>query len=103
MQARTLGNSGLEVSAVGLQIALAWLLSRRPWIVPIPGTTQRPRLEENNGAANIVLSAADLGAIESALQQIQIIGDRYPAHLQRNVGRLPAESASFGWLTQTSL
>jgi aryl-alcohol dehydrogenase-like predicted oxidoreductase len=74
-------------AATRAQIALAWLLARKPWIVPIPGTTKLHRLEENNGAANIVLSAADLGAIESALQQIQIVGDRYPAHLQQNVGR----------------
>lgn len=73
--------------ATRAQIALAWLLARKPWIVPIPGTTKLHRLEENNGAANVVLSAADLGAIESALQQIQIVGDRYPAHLQQNVGR----------------
>lgn len=73
--------------ATRAQIALAWLLARKPWIVPIPGTTKLHRLEENNGAANIVLSASDLGAIESALQQIQIVGDRYPAHLQQNVGR----------------
>lgn len=73
--------------ATRAQIALAWLLARKPWIVPIPGTTKRHRLEENNGAANIVLSAADLGAIESALQQIQVVGERYPAHLQQNVGR----------------
>ncbi|PHX44181.1 aldehyde oxidase [Pseudomonas sp. NZIPFR-PS5] len=73
--------------ATRAQTALAWLLARKPWIVPIPGTTKRHRLEENNGAANIVLSAADLGAIESALQQIQVVGERYPAHLQQNVGR----------------
>ena len=73
--------------ATRAQIALAWLLARKPWIVPIPGTTQLHRLEENNGAANVVLSAADLGAIESALQQIQIVGDRYPAHLQQRVDR----------------
>jgi aryl-alcohol dehydrogenase-like predicted oxidoreductase len=73
--------------ATRAQIALAWLLARKPWIVPIPGTTKLHRLEENIGAAHILLSAADLGAIESALQQIQIVGDRYPAHLQQNVGR----------------
>lgn len=73
--------------ATRAQIALAWLLARKPWIVPIPGTTKLHRLNENNGAANVVLSAADLGAIESALQQIKIVGDRYPAHLQQNVGR----------------
>lgn len=73
--------------ATRAQIALAWLLARKPWIVPIPGTTKLHRLNENNGAANVVLSAADLGAIESALQQIKIVGDRYPARLQQNVGR----------------
>ena len=73
--------------ATRAQIALAWLLARKPWIVPIPGTTKLHRLEENNGAANVVLSAADLGAIESALQEIQIVGDRYPAHLQQRVDR----------------
>lgn len=73
--------------ATRAQIALAWLLARKPWIVPIPGTTKLHRLEENIGAAHILLSAADVGAIESALQQIQIVGDRYPAHLQQNVGR----------------
>ena len=69
------------------QIAIAWLLARKPWIVPIPGTTKLHRLEENNGAAAIELSAADLSAIESALKQIQIVGERYPAHLQQQVDR----------------
>lgn len=69
------------------QIAIAWLLACKPWIVPIPGTTKLHRLEENNGAAAIELSAADLSAIESALKQIQIVGERYPAHLQQQVDR----------------
>lgn len=73
--------------ATRAQIAIAWLLARKPWIVPIPGTTKLHRLEENNGAANIKLTAADLSAIESALKQVQIVGDRYPAHLQERVGR----------------
>jgi aryl-alcohol dehydrogenase-like predicted oxidoreductase len=73
--------------ATRAQIALAWLLARKPWIVPIPGTTKLHRLEENNGAAQIELTAADLGAVESALKQIQIVGDRYPAHLQQRVDR----------------
>jgi pyridoxine 4-dehydrogenase len=69
------------------QIALAWLLARKPWIVPIPGTTKLHRLEENTGAADVVLDTADLAAIEQALQGIEVVGERYPAHLQRNVGR----------------
>jgi pyridoxine 4-dehydrogenase len=69
------------------QVALAWLLARKPWIVPIPGTTKLHRLEENNQAANVQLTTADLAAIESALQLIQIVGDRYPAHLQQRVDR----------------
>lgn len=73
--------------ATRAQIAIAWLQARKPWIVPIPGTTKLSRLEENNGAAAIELTNNDLSAIESALNQIQIVGDRYPAHLQQRVGR----------------
>lgn len=69
------------------QIALAWLLAQKPWIVPIPGTTRLHRLEENIGAAAVELSGADLAAIEAALKQIQVAGDRYPAHLQQRVDR----------------
>jgi pyridoxine 4-dehydrogenase len=69
------------------QIALAWLLARKPWIVPIPGTTKLHRMEENIGAAAVELSAGDLAAIESALQTIKVVGDRYPAHLQQRVDR----------------
>ncbi|MFL9945948.1 aldo/keto reductase [Paraburkholderia agricolaris] len=69
------------------QIALAWLLAQKPWIVPIPGTTKLHRLQENIGAASVELSAADLTAIEAALKQIQVVGDRYPAHLQQRVDR----------------
>jgi aryl-alcohol dehydrogenase-like predicted oxidoreductase len=69
------------------QIALAWLLAQKPWIVPIPGTTRLHRLEENIGAAAVELSGADLAAIEAALKQIQVVGDRYPAHLQQRVDR----------------
>ncbi len=63
------------------QIALAWLLAQKPWIVPIPGTTKLHRLEENLGAVNLHLSTADLSAIQSALDQILVQGERYPAHL----------------------
>ncbi len=69
------------------QIAIAWLLAQRPWIVPIPGTTKLHRLEENVGAVAVDLTAQDLSAIEAGLQQVTIVGDRYPAHLQQRVDR----------------
>jgi aryl-alcohol dehydrogenase-like predicted oxidoreductase len=67
-------------------IALAWLLSQKPWIVPIPGTTKAHRLEENVGAANVAPDAADLAEI-GALSRIKVEGDRYPAALQANIDR----------------
>ena len=73
--------------ATRAQIAIAWLLAQKPWIVPIPGTTKLHRLEENVGAAAVELSADDLSAIEAALRQITVVGDRYPAHLQQRVDR----------------
>ncbi|MEZ5832564.1 MAG: aldo/keto reductase [Dongiaceae bacterium] len=69
------------------QIALAWLLARKPWIVPIPGTTKLNRLEENVGAAAVALTAADLRDIESAVSKVAVQGARYPEHLQKLVGR----------------
>ncbi len=69
------------------QLALAWLLAQKPWIVPIPGTTKLHRLEENLGGATLELSADDLKAIDAAASQVKLQGDRYPAHLQRLVGR----------------
>ncbi|WOS64404.1 aldo/keto reductase [Sinorhizobium fredii] len=69
------------------QIALAWLLAQKPWIVPIPGTTKLHRLEENLGAAAVELSAQDAAEIADALEKIDIVGDRYPAHLQARVGK----------------
>ena len=69
------------------QIALAWLLAQKPWIVPIPGTTKLHRLEENNGAADVELSASDLREIESAAAEITIQGARYPERLERMTGR----------------
>lgn len=68
------------------QVALAWLLAQRPWIVPIPGTTKRGRLEENLGAADLELTAADLAQIERAAAAIPIEGDRYPPHLMATTG-----------------
>jgi aryl-alcohol dehydrogenase-like predicted oxidoreductase len=69
------------------QIALAWLLAQKPWIVPIPGTTKLHRLKENLGAAGVELTAADLEQIEKALAAIEVQGERYPAQLQKLVGR----------------
>ena len=74
-------------NATPAQIALAWLLAQRPWIVPIPATTKRHRLEENLGAATLVLTSSDLREIEDALGAITLHGDRYPEALQRLVGR----------------
>jgi len=69
------------------QIAIAWLLAKRPWIVPIPGTTKLHRLEENLGGASIELGADDLARIEQALAAVEVQGARYPAALQARVGR----------------
>lgn len=69
------------------QIALAWLLAQKPWIVPIPGTTKLQRLEENLGAATVSLSDSELNTIVGALRNAKIQGDRYPASLQSRVGR----------------
>ncbi len=68
------------------QIALAWLLARKPWIVPIPGTTKLHRLEENLGAAEVALSADDLAQIETAAAAIQVEGERYPEQLMKTTG-----------------
>jgi len=69
------------------QLALGWLLSQRPWIVPIPGTTKAHRLQENIGAATIALTREELAQIDEALGAIQVQGDRYPAHLAARVGK----------------
>jgi aryl-alcohol dehydrogenase-like predicted oxidoreductase len=74
-------------NATPAQIALAWLLAQKPWIVPIPGTTKLHRLDENLGAAKIELTANDLREIEGAASQIQVQGERYPEELQKLVGR----------------
>jgi aryl-alcohol dehydrogenase-like predicted oxidoreductase len=78
---------GEEKKATPAQIALAWLLARKPWIVPIPGTTKLRRLEENLAAANVELTAANLAEIERAAAAIQIEGERYPQHLMATTGR----------------
>lgn len=69
------------------QVALAWLLAKAPWIVPIPGTTKMHRLEENLGAAGVTLSPAALDHINQTLANIDVVGDRYPQHLQARVGK----------------
>ena len=76
-----------ETSRTPAQIALAWLLAQRPWIVPIPGTTKLHRLEENLGGADVVLTGADLARIAQALRTIKVQGDRYPASHQRLINR----------------
>lgn len=81
-----LSNIAQEKAASPAQIALAWLLAQKPWIVPIPGTTKIHRLEENLAAADITLSAAELSVIEEAASKIVIEGARYPEHLQKRVG-----------------
>jgi aryl-alcohol dehydrogenase-like predicted oxidoreductase len=73
--------------ATPAQIALAWLLAQKPWIVPIPGTTKLQRLEENIGAAAVELTAGDLRDIESATSQVMIHGARYPEHIERMSNR----------------
>ncbi|NRP19552.1 General stress protein 69 [Ensifer adhaerens] len=82
-----LGQIAARKEITPAKVALAWLLAQKPWIVPIPGTTKLHRLEENIGAAAVRLSASDLGEIDSALAEVTIEGDRYPAHLQARVGR----------------
>lgn len=76
-----------EKNVTPAQIALAWLLAQKPWIVPIPGTTKLHRLTENLGAADLVLNAEDLRKIANALETVKIVGDRYPASLMARVGR----------------
>ena len=77
---RTIGE---RKAATPGQVALAWLLAQRPWIVPIPGTSKRHRLEENIGAADVELTADDLADIERAASAITIKGARYPEALER--------------------
>ncbi len=76
-----------EKRATPAQIALAWLLARKPWIVPIPGTTKLHRLEENLGAVSVRLTSTDLTEITEAAAEIEVHGARYPAHLQARVGK----------------
>lgn len=74
-------------NATPAQIALAWVLAQKPWIVPIPGTRKLHRLEENVGATNVELTISELNEIHTALANIKVSGDRYPAEVAKNVGR----------------
>ena len=82
-----LGSIAERKKATTAQIALAWLLAQKPWIVPIPGTTKLHRLEENIGAAAVVLTADDLRDIDSAASKITVEGTRYPEHMEQMTGR----------------
>ena len=82
-----LGRFAQQKKVTPAQIALAWLLAQKPWIVPIPGTTKLHRLEENIGAANVQLSPDDLRELEIAASMISVQGARYPEELQKLVGR----------------
>jgi aryl-alcohol dehydrogenase-like predicted oxidoreductase len=82
-----IGDIARGKSATPAQVALAWVLAQRPWMVPIPGTTKSHRLEENLGAANVELTADDLRKIDSAVSQLAIHGERYPAAAQKMINR----------------
>ncbi len=82
-----LGTIAAQKNATPAQIALAWLLAQKPWIVPIPGTTKLDRLDENIGAASIELTADDLATIEQAAAKITVHGNRYPEKLEELTGR----------------
>jgi len=82
-----LGRIAKKKNATPAQIALAWLLAQKPWIVPIPGTTKLHRLDENLGAVNVQLTPDDLGDIESAAAKIKVEGARYPETLEQLTGR----------------
>jgi aryl-alcohol dehydrogenase-like predicted oxidoreductase len=82
-----LGGIGERMKATPGQVAIAWLLAQKPWIVPIPGTTKLARLEENIGAANIELTAGDLREIDGAASKITVQGARYPEHIEQMTGR----------------
>jgi aryl-alcohol dehydrogenase-like predicted oxidoreductase len=82
-----LGEIAAAKKVTSAQVAIAWLLAQKPWIVPIPGTTKLHRLEENIAAAAVELTPGELRDIESAVSRIAVQGARYPEHLQQLVGR----------------
>jgi len=81
-----LASIGKQKDATPAQIALAWLLAQKPWIVPIPGTTKLSRLDENIGALNVQLTPSDLNQINDAASKIKVEGERYPEHLEKMTG-----------------
>jgi aryl-alcohol dehydrogenase-like predicted oxidoreductase len=81
-----LGRIAKQKNATPAQIALAWLLAQKPWMVPIPGTTKLNRLKENIGAVSIHLTSEDLQGIEAAASKIQVEGARYPERLEKMTG-----------------
>ena len=82
-----LARIGEQKGATPAQLALAWLLAQKPWIVPIPGSRKLERLEENIGAVAVELTSDDLREMESVLSKITVQGDRYPADMERQTGR----------------
>ena len=82
-----LNSIAARLKATPAQVALAWLLAQKPWIVPIPGTTKLPRLAENLGGASLELSPRDLREINTASDKITLHGARYPENLQKLIGR----------------
>jgi len=82
-----IGRFAQQKKVTPAQIALAWLLAQKPWIVPIPGTTKLHRLEENLGALNVQLSPDEIRQLETAASKIPLQGARYPEELQKLVGR----------------
>ncbi len=82
-----LGQVARRKKATPAQIALAWLLAQKPWVVPIPGTTKRHRLDENIGAVSVELTPDDLRDVNDAASRITVQGARYPEHLERMTGR----------------
>ncbi len=74
-------------NATPAQIALAWVMAQKPWIVPIPGTTKMKRLKENLGAADVQLTPGETEDLNVALSKIEVSGDRYPAELAKRVGK----------------
>jgi aryl-alcohol dehydrogenase-like predicted oxidoreductase len=84
---RVIAGIATRLNVTSAQIALAWLLAQQPWIVPIPGTTKLHRLEENLGAAAVELTESDRREIDAVVSHVEVLGDRYPAHLQRMVDR----------------
>ncbi|MGO9413135.1 MAG: aldo/keto reductase [Spirochaetia bacterium] len=82
-----IGTIATRKTATPAQIALAWLLARKPWIVPIPGTTKQHRMKENTAAAEVDLTPEDMRQIEEALSRIKVVGDRYPPNLAARAGK----------------